>query len=394
MPSTSGTNRPARTLLEQLIHERNQTLEEFAAYAETFAREHNEPGTLSAGHLQRLVAGRRYDGKPLGRLRPATARLLEKIFGIGIAELLSSPRIAIPDDSARELQDRLQTSARIDLTIIALLHGQLLAVRCLDRQLGSTVVRDDVLVKLDQVERLLFYSVSPLIRTRLSMLLAEYCMLAGWQALDQRRMVDSWQLYEKAKLAAKESGCISYTAHASAQQAFVLIDLGRSTEAEKLLAEARAMATNSTSSLTRSWLAAAHGETLAADGEHLASLRAFDQAASFLPSDPPSDGPYVALNPVHLDRWRGHGLTRLGIKESVAVLSSALGALDPSFTRAETALRVDLSLALSAVGECEHARQQARLAARLAREIGSARQLYRVQSITSAGAMSQESSGI
>lgn len=81
-----------RTVLEQKIRERQQTLEEFADYVETFAREHDEPGTLSLRHLQRLAAGRGPNGRPLGSVRPATARLLERIFGLGMDELLAQPQ--------------------------------------------------------------------------------------------------------------------------------------------------------------------------------------------------------------------------------------------------------------------------------------------------------------
>ncbi|MEV0054321.1 transcriptional regulator [Saccharopolyspora shandongensis] len=81
----------ARTVLELKIKERRQTLQEFAEFAETFAREHNEPGTLSVRHLQRLTARRGPNGQPLGQLRPATARLLERIFGLSIDELLVPP---------------------------------------------------------------------------------------------------------------------------------------------------------------------------------------------------------------------------------------------------------------------------------------------------------------
>lgn len=80
-----------RTVLEQKIRERRQTFEEFAEYAETYARDHREPGTLSVRHLQRLAAGCRRSGQPLGPVRPATARLLEAIFGLSIDELLAAP---------------------------------------------------------------------------------------------------------------------------------------------------------------------------------------------------------------------------------------------------------------------------------------------------------------
>jgi hypothetical protein len=86
----------ARTVLELKIKERRQTLQEFAEYAVKFAREHNEPGTLSVRHLQRLAAGRGPKGQRLGQLRPATVRLLERIFGISIDELLVPPRQPTP----------------------------------------------------------------------------------------------------------------------------------------------------------------------------------------------------------------------------------------------------------------------------------------------------------
>jgi hypothetical protein len=83
--------RAFRTVLEQRIWERRQTLEEFAEYAETYAREHGEPGTLGVRHLQRLVAGRGSRGQQLGPVRPATARLLESIFATSVEELLVAP---------------------------------------------------------------------------------------------------------------------------------------------------------------------------------------------------------------------------------------------------------------------------------------------------------------
>lgn len=83
--------RTFRTVLEQRIWERRQTLEEFAEYAEGYAREHGEPGTLGVRHLQRLVAGHGPKGQSLGPVRPATARLLESIFGMSVDELLARP---------------------------------------------------------------------------------------------------------------------------------------------------------------------------------------------------------------------------------------------------------------------------------------------------------------
>lgn len=80
-----------RTVLEQLIRERRLTVEEFAEFAGTYAREHGERGTLSVRHAQRLVSGKADDGSRLGRRRTATTKLLERIFGLSIDVLLSPP---------------------------------------------------------------------------------------------------------------------------------------------------------------------------------------------------------------------------------------------------------------------------------------------------------------
>jgi tetratricopeptide (TPR) repeat protein len=386
MAEPTGTNRPTRTVLHQLIKERRQTLEEFAAYAETFAREHNEPGTLGVRHLQRLIAGRRPDGGPLGPVRPATARLLEHIFGRDIEELLSPPDSLPESDSSTELRERLQTSMRIDSAVFELLYQQLDSVRRLDRRLGATVAYEEVLVKIEQVKQLLSHSLLSDTRARLAALLSEWYMLAGWQALDRCKTMESWHHYEQAKSAATESQSEAFEAHTSAQQAFVLIDIGRSSEAVTMLAHARIKAVNSSPALLRSWLAAAHGEALAANGKLTDSLRTFDEAAELLPSiTSKDDGPYVALDPVHLNRWRGHALARLGASEAVSVLSNALDRLDSSFTRAETALRVDLAIALDSANEQRAAQHQARHATELAKIIGSKRQLRRVQHLIAKG---------
>jgi 8-oxo-dGTP diphosphatase len=91
MPGQNIATRPARTVLELRIRQQRQTFEEFSKYVERFAREHGEKGTLSIRHLQRLAAGSRPGGTPLGPLRPATTRLLERIFDTNIEELLAAP---------------------------------------------------------------------------------------------------------------------------------------------------------------------------------------------------------------------------------------------------------------------------------------------------------------
>ncbi|MDV6012217.1 hypothetical protein [Haloechinothrix sp. LS1_15] len=383
--ATGGEHaRSPRTLLEHKIRERRQSLEEFADYAEQFARQHGEPGTLSVRHLKRLVAGHGAHGQPLGRPRPATARLLERIFDTTIDELLAPPHTAVRDqrDDERELRRMLHAAARIDSTTLALLRDQLNATRRLDRQLGAIIAHDEVLTKTRQVTQLLHHSLTPATRSQLAALLSELHSLAGWQALDMGQMHIAWQHYEHGRIAVSDTEHPAYRAHTIAGQAFVLIDLGDTANANTMLAATRERTHRTTSRLIRSWLAAAHGEALAADQQPEASERAFDEADALLPNDTAdADGPYVALDPIHLARWRGHALARTGNPEAIDVLTTALDHLDPTFTRAETALRVDLAQALAACDEPIEARKQVEQADTLASHIGSTRQGRRISTL-------------
>lgn len=374
----------ARTLLERLIRdERGETFEEFVAYAEEFARRHQLRGTLSLRHLLRLVAGRKEDGSSLGPVRPATAQLLELIFGVDVAALLSPPVVERGDRGEIELRQRLSASRQVDWQVIELLRQQLDALRRLDRQMGAVVAYDEVKAKTAQVLRLQSHSLSPGTRASLATVLAELGALAGWEALDRFAIGQAWEHHERAKLAAREADSPALLAHATAQQAFILVDLGETGAAVEQLGQARLLVKRTAPALLRAWLAAAHGEGLAAAGRRDDALRAFDAASGLLPSDPVDPAlPFLFLGGVHLDRWRGHALAKLGDVEAVGVLTGALERLDPTFTRAETALRVDLAAALAAMGEREAARSHAQRANRLATEIGSARQERRMLSLS------------
>jgi hypothetical protein len=107
--------RTYRTLLEQKIREKPQTLQEFVDFAEVFARQHNEPGSIGLRHLKRLVTGRKASGEPLGpTLQPATARLLEQIFEVRIEELLSPPKQPEFAEDERPVRDALELAAALD----------------------------------------------------------------------------------------------------------------------------------------------------------------------------------------------------------------------------------------------------------------------------------------
>lgn len=383
MAPGQGRRRAARTLLEELIWQHRQTLEEFTEYAESFARQHGEPGTLSVRHLKRLAAGCRSDGTPLGRPRQVTTRLLERIFNQPINVLLAPREESAEDrDSENELRDRLRASARVDASTLTLLGNQLDATRRLDRQFGALVAHEEVLTKIEQVTPLLRHCLTTGHRQGLAEHLSELSALAGWQALDMGLLTDAWRHHERGKAAAKESDNVEFEAHTSAEQAFVLVDLGQPGEAVEALAPIRATVAHRSGRLVRAWLAAAHGEALAAAHQRSACLQAFDEASSLLPEEPHWDGgAYVALNSVHLARWRGHALARVGAPEAVDVLTSALAGLDPTFVRAEASLHVDLATAQHRMGEHERAQHHAAQAHKIAESVGSVRQRRRVQNL-------------
>lgn len=258
---------PYRTLLEQKIRERRMTLAEFCAYAENFARERGELGTLSLRHLQRLVAGKGPKGQPLGPIRPATARLLERIFETDSTKLLAPPMQAIapPDDDTADLRERIQQSRRVDAGMLQGLRDQLNTIRRIDRQYGATVTHNELLAKISQTRDLLTYSLTGTTRRELAILLSEMHALAGWQSLDMGHCSTSWYHYEQAKSAALGTEDISYYAYATAEQAFTLTDLGEHGAAVELADFSERSAQNKCPQLLNSWLSAANGEILAAN---------------------------------------------------------------------------------------------------------------------------------
>jgi tetratricopeptide (TPR) repeat protein len=378
--------RPARTVLEQKIRERRLTLEEFAAFVETFAREHNEPGTVSVRHLQRLVSGRGPKGQPLGHLSVHTTRLLEQIFGIPIGDLIAPPATTSTkeEDTAREFRQFLYTSSRVDGPMVELFRNQLMDIRIVDRQLGTIIAGQEVRAKLAQVELLLTHSMNSGIREQLAALAADLHTLAGWQALDIGRIADSWQHYEHAKSAARESGILPFEIYASGEQTSVLLEAGEVVPAIELLDHLLPIAQKTCPPLLYAWLTAARGEALAKGGRSDESRRSFDAASEILEENPAdSGGPYIKLDAIQLDRWRGHSLTQFAHHDAIDLLTSSLDRLDPTFARAEVSLRADLASALASVNLTQEAAVNARQALTMARQIGSVKNQRKLEILMS-----------
>lgn len=230
------------------------------------------------------------------------------------------------------------------------------------------------------MEDLLHRSLPGSNREALSRALAEAASLAGWQALDARRIKKAWRFYEAAKAAARESRDPVILTHVTAEQTYVLLDSDQGEEALELLRYAHRQSPGQLPHLLRAWLFAAEGEVRAVLGDRTGALEALDRAARYLPTDPADPAlPFLMLDETHLARWRGHCLARLGADEAVHFLHTALdGMKETPLGRAEAGLHVDLALALTAQGDTTEARKHALRAADLARCTGSARQRARI----------------
>lgn len=372
-----------RTMLGQLLRERRQTAEEFCEELERFARDHNETGTLSVRHLQRLIAGRREDGRPLGELRPATRRLLERMLGRSIDELLGLPvgdvDPSMGSDTADELRARLAVSRRVDAGVVDLFQQQLDITRVIDGRLGAASLVRQVGVQIDTMVERLEFTVNDTTRRALGRVIVDACTLAGWQSLDQGRVTESWQYYERARCAALQAHSSALLAYAQAGQSVVLMEIGDNASAVELTENAL-RESSSAPRLLQSWLHAAHGEACAAAGMKKACMESFDHAASLMPAAPhdTGDARYLVFDSTQLDRWRGNALAKLNEWEAVAILESALSRLDDRLVRAETSLRIDLVSILRSSGRHDEAASHERRARTLAGQIGSRRLMRRL----------------
>jgi tetratricopeptide (TPR) repeat protein len=307
-------------------------------------------------------------------------RLLRDVYGRTDEELGFPPDVQ--NDEAEELRARLALARTLDAETVELFRQQVDGARHIDHRFGGISILDQLRSTIKQIEGLLTYSTSHGQRQALARVLTDASTLAGWQALDRAAMQQAWELHEKAKSAAREAGSLGLLAHATAQQAFILIDMGEFAAAAEQLTAARALAEGTSPSLLRAWLAAAHGEGLAVVGQRDESLRAFDEANTLLPNDPVDPTlPFLFLQDVHLDRWRGHALSRLGEPDAIDQLSDALPRLPANFTRARTGMLVDLAFAYANAGDRDAALEHVRQARRLASQIKSDRQLRRLSGL-------------
>ncbi|WP_027946053.1 hypothetical protein [Amycolatopsis taiwanensis] len=313
-------------------------------------------------------------------------RLFRDVYG-RTNEELGFP--SAEDDQATELRSRLAIARSVDAATVEAFRSQVDSARHVDRRFGAVTLLDQLRTHVKQIESLLNHSTNLGHREALAGVLTEVSTLAGWNALDRNAYGQAWGHYERAKAAARESGSARLLAHATAEQAFVLIDIGETEAAVEQLAHARAIAEGAASPLLGAWLAAAHGEGLTAVGDRNNALRAFDAADALLPENPQDPAlPFIFLGGSNLDRWRGNALAKFGEPDAIDQLTDVLGRVPGEFTRAMGGTLVDLAFAHAAAGDREAAQHYARRARRVASQIKSDRQLRRLSTLILPGDIS------
>lgn len=167
-------------------------------------------------------------------------RLFREIYGRTNAELgfVDEPE---EDTEAAELRARLALASTVDQQTVDVFRHQVDHARHVDRRFGALTQLEQLRTQIDQVQQLLTYRAGPQ-RPALAGVLVEASTLAGWQALDRAALGQAWAHYERAKDAAREAESAALLAHATAEQAFVLIDLDETAAAVDQLAHARSIA--------------------------------------------------------------------------------------------------------------------------------------------------------
>jgi ATP/maltotriose-dependent transcriptional regulator MalT len=302
------------------------------------------------------------------------------------AELFGQPKRADMNvvNGYAELVEHIESAHSVGRSVVDTFLEQTEVFRTLDRQMGATQLIDSMAKHLEVLSDGLTFAVLPNARIPVASALAGAATLAAWQALDVGAADRAWRHYELAKQAAREANEPRYLAHSMGEQAYVLIDAGRTDLAVQLVGEAL----NSSSSIPlrlRAWLLGAQAEMLALNGDEKASRRSLDEAARILPSDSllrDPDMPSIFLTDAHLARWRGHVLALVGDEQAVADLHTALEAIDSTFNRAKAGLLCDLAQAHLVRGEYGDAAKSLREARLLANRTGSVRYLRQIDRIT------------
>jgi transcriptional regulator with XRE-family HTH domain len=316
------------------------------------------------------------------------AQILRPVLGVTDEELFGRHTPTAPSPAVGgydELISRIDSARNVSLTMVKTFMDQTELLRTVDRQMGAATLVDQMTGHLATLEDALTFAVLPETRRPVALALAGAATLAAWQALDAGGVERAWRHYELGKRAAQEAGEPMYSAHATAEQAYVLNDAGRPETAVALVREAQRLGGSQVSPRLQAWLYAAEAELCANAGMVDDCRRALEKADAALPDGAEARDPdmlSIFLNGGHLARWRGSSLALLGEDDALSSLYTALDEADPTFIRATSGLRCNLAQAHLARDEHAQAQEHLQQARLLAKRTGSVRHLRRIEQLT------------
>ncbi|MEU6191526.1 hypothetical protein [Nocardia sp. NPDC047038] len=252
------------------------------------------------------------------------------------------------------------------------------SLRLLDRRLGAPFVRAHTADHVQALEAM-WESRSGADRRSVALVQADTAALAAWEDLDVGDHTAADRHFGLARQAASRSGDSTLLAHALGEHAVMLSETGH---ARRALAQVRrAEALPGLPMRLRAWLAATRAQVATwCPGEAVTVRQAMTEAETALAHACPDDEaalPFLALNEIHLQRWNGHLLVRLGDPVAGPIAEQALAGLPAEFVRARAGQVLDLAEYAARAGELDQATARLASAAKAITEVGSRRLRYR-----------------
>ncbi|WP_028479027.1 helix-turn-helix transcriptional regulator [Nocardia sp. CNY236] len=289
--------------------------------------------------------------------------------------LLCSVLELSPVDSTGPVAGRGEPS---DDSLFAVLAHHTNSLRLLDRRLGAPFVRAQTAGHVSALE-LLWERRSGVDRRSVALVQADTAALAAWEDLDVGDHTAADRHFGLARQAASRSGDPTLLAHALGEHAVMLSETG---PARRALAQVRRAETlPGLPMLLRAWLAATRAQVATwCPGESMTVRKAMTEAETALTHARPGDEvalPFLALNEIHLQRWNGHVLVRLGDPAGGPITEQALAGLPAEFVRARAGQVLDLAEYATRHGDLDLAMARLVTAAQAITTVGSRRLRYR-----------------
>jgi hypothetical protein len=265
--------------------------------------------------------------------------------------------------------------------------GQLTAIyRSLDRKIGSPNVLGDVVFHLARLNRLTQRPQPSDMQARLVGIISDTAQFMGWIMIDLRDFATSKALSRYAARAAHEANDAGLLAYAIGSTSYADIYDGKGDKAISVLTGFQGQLDDRLTPAVRAWLAAATAEAHALLGNVEGFQRAIDEAETLLASAGHAEEPaWISFfDPLYLTRLKGRCLVELALPQPAQdTLGSVLTILgeDTSFVRTRGSTLADLAVTYIHQKEPEEAARHGEQALKIAQQLGSTRNLTRIQHI-------------